>query len=414
MKVLYLMNYYQEPGGENLWGGSEASLMQERGHETLTYTRTNDEIRTFTPLQKASLVFRTTWAQDSWKAIRKLIREQRPDIVHSFNQHVMISPSAYYACKAEHVPVVQTIYNYRLICPGATLYRDGAVCTQCSERTLLAGVFHGCFRESRGQTAVLAAGLQIHRTLGTWRNVVSGYIVPSRFMGGKLAAELGIDPARIHFKPNYHEPDPGPRLAPQDFVLYVGRLTMEKGVRTMLEAWRSAPRLPRLIVAGGGPLEREFRAFADKYPEKMTFLGQVPHERVIELTKTAICLLVPSEWLEGFPHVLLESLGCGVPVVASRIGTLAEVIEHERNGLLFEPGKPDALAKAVERLWLSPALAVECGQHARVDYLEKYTAARNYEILIDIYQTVLNRNRRGVAAAQGAGGQIHRTSEADC
>jgi glycosyltransferase involved in cell wall biosynthesis len=392
MKILYLVNYYQEPGGENLWGASEASLMSGRGHETIAYTRTNTEIRDFNLLQKTGLVFRTTWAHDSWKAIRRLIREHRPDIVHSFNQHVMISPSAYYACKAEGVPVLQTIYNYRLVCPGATLYRNGAVCTQCRDRSLLASVAHGCFRASRAQTAVLATSLQVHRIAGTWRKAVSGYIVPSRFMGSKLM-ELGISPDRIHFKPNYHEPDPGPRQAPQDFALYIGRLTVEKGVRTLLNAWRSNQQLPRLIIAGGGPLEPECRALAAAHPGKVTFLGQVTHDRVIELTKSAICLLVPSEWLEGFPHVLLESLGCGVPLVASRIGTLAEVIEHERNGLLFEPGSPAALAAAVQRLTGSPSFASECGRRARQDYLDKYTAQKNYEILLGIYETILSRNR---------------------
>jgi glycosyltransferase involved in cell wall biosynthesis len=334
VKVLYIYNLYQHSGGENRWFDAEPELLRTNGHDVVVYCRDNREIDELSAWGKASLLWKASWSERSYREVAEIIERNRPDVAHVYNTLAMVTPSIYYACRAAGVPVVQTLYNYRLLCPRATLLKNGAICEECIEHSLWRAVRHGCYRDSRLQSAAVAAMLQAHRRRGTWSDLIDTYLVPTEFMRQKFIAG-GLPANKIVVKPNFHEPDPGTRERSDGYALYVGRLASEKGVRTMMRAW-SATGAP-LGIIGDGPLAAEVAAWGRSRTE-VTFHGALAHDQVIDHLKRAEYLLLPSEWYEGFPHVILEAFACGVPVVASRIGTLQDVVADGRTGVLFRPG----------------------------------------------------------------------------
>jgi glycosyltransferase involved in cell wall biosynthesis len=391
MKILYIYNLYKESGGENLWFDSEPNLFKSYGHTVLVYKRDNRDLEQYSVLRKASLLWQASWSKRSYNEVREIIRTERPDVAHVYNTIALVTPSVYYSCQQSNVPVVQTLYNYRLVCPGGLLTRDARVCEECLDHSLWRAVRHACYRNSRIQSAVLAWTLHSHARRGTWSNMVDAYLVPTEFMRDKLSNRL--PGAKILVKPNWHEPDPGVRQQSEGFALYIGRLSTEKGLRTLLKAW-SVLGSPPLKIIGDGPLryevENEVKTRSDGL---IQYLGPLAHNRVIEQLKRAAFLVLPSEWYEGFPHVILEAYACGVPIIASRIGTLSDVISDGRTGLLYQPENPDDLAAKVTWLMRHPDDTAKMGLAARADYEAKYTGARNYQLLMEIYTKVIANHR---------------------
>jgi glycosyltransferase involved in cell wall biosynthesis len=395
MKLLYLYNLYQQSGGENLWVQSEPELFRERGHDVVIYRRDNKEIQDFPGWRKAALFWQARWSQESYDAVRALIRRERPDVAHVYNTLVLLSPSVYYACRDEDVPVIQTVYNYRLLCPAGTFLRKGAICEECVQHSLWRSITNGCYRESKIQSAALAWNLHSHRRRGTWLDVIDLYLTPTEFMRQKLI-EGGLPPAKILVKPNFHDPDPGLREAVDGGALYVGRLTQEKGVRTLLAAWQMlAPSSPKLTIVGDGPLRGEVEKAAADPQSSIQFLGARSHHDVIARMKRAALLILPSEWYEAFPHVILEAFACGVPVIASDIGTLADIIRHEKTGVLFSCGNAEDLTAKVNWVVSHPDRAAELGMAGRAEYELNYTAERNYQRLYEIYRSSKDANKCG-------------------
>jgi len=332
------------------------------------------------------------WSGESCRRIKRLIREARPEVAHFHNTFLRISPAAYYACKEEGVPVVQTLHNYRLICPGALIMRDGKVCEDCVGKGLpWTGVVHGCWRGSRVQTAVVAAMLSIHRWVRTWQKKVNLYIALTKFSRSKFI-EGGLPPEKIVVKPNFVDPDPGVREDQGGYVLFVGRLSPEKGIQTMLKAGSKLKRIA-LKILGNGPLMDEIqRTVCNNGLDMLEILGQRPRREVFEFMKGARLIVFPSEWYEGFPVTIAEAFACGVPVIASRLGAMAEIIEDKRTGLHFDPGNPEDLAAKVEWAWNHPKEMQEMGYQARKEYEAKYTAERNYKLLMEIYEKAIHSN----------------------
>jgi glycosyltransferase involved in cell wall biosynthesis len=395
VKILYAFNYYQQHGGENQWYHSEPELFESRGHQVSIYSRDNKELEQFTLLQKAALFWRTTWSQESYDAVREILRRDRPDVVHVYNTLVLISPSIFHACRDEAVPVVQTLYNYRPVCPAGTLLRDHHICEECIEHSLWRNVLHACYRDSRLQSAALSLNLHRHRKMGTWRNCISAFIVPTPFMKAKLA-EGGLPIEKIVVKPNWHSPDPGARTgAGENTILYVGRLTQEKGISLLLQTWSRSPALPQLRIIGDGPMRGEIEAFVAAHPQSgVEYLGRRSHEQVIDEMKRAGALVIPSLWYEAFPHTILEASACGVPIIASQLGTLPDVIDDKITGLLFNPNDSADLATKIGSLFFSPeaeALRERLGHAARKKFLHQYTADRAYGLLTQIYSDAINR-----------------------
>jgi glycosyltransferase involved in cell wall biosynthesis len=392
MKVLLVHNHYQQPSGETRALALEAAALRDAGVDVIEYTRDNAEIARYGLLRKATLPARTLWAWDTQRELRAVLRRERPDLTHFGNTLPLISPAAYATCQDAGVAVVQSLQNYRLACPAATFVRAGRVCEECSEHDLSRSVVHGCYRGSRAASASVAAMLGLHRALGTFTAHVDTYVAPSEFVRSKLIATAGLPAERVMVKPNFVDPDPGVAVDAGEYVLFVGRLVPEKGVRTLLQAFALLRDPPPLKIAGAGELEGELRRGASVLGlAGLELLGAQPHARALELMKGARMLVVPSEWYEGLPLVIVEAFACGVPVIASRIGSLAELIADGRSGVLFDPGDARALAAAIERLWPDAEQRRALRANARAEYERRYTLAHNRDALLAVYRETLAR-----------------------
>jgi glycosyltransferase involved in cell wall biosynthesis len=390
--VLLVHNTYQQGGGEDVVFAAEAALLRQRGHGVVEYREDNQRLQAMNRLQAAA---QTIWSQSSHHKLLQTIRQAHPDVIHIHNTFLLISPSAYYACQEAGVPVVQTLHNYRLLCPSASFFRDERVCEDCLGRTPpWPGIVHACYRGSRTQTAVVAAMLTAHRALKTWHTQVDLYIALTAFARTKLI-EGGLPQGRLVLKPNFVHPDPGVSAQDGRYALFVGRLSPDKGVLTLLRAWQRLKAIP-LKVVGDGLLIDDMQAFVQAHQlQNIELLGRRPRQEVLALMQGARFLVFPSQWYECFPVTIAEAFACGVPVLASRLGAMEEIVEDGYIGLHFNAGDPDDLAAKVEWAWHHPELTVAMGCAARAEYERKYTAERNYQSLMEIYQTAIDRHRQG-------------------
>jgi glycosyltransferase involved in cell wall biosynthesis len=386
MKILLVHNTYQQPGGEDVVFNQERELLEHAGHQVLTYCRSNWEIAGYSALKMLGLVGRVVWARDTRREIASLLRSQKPDLVHVHNTFLMISPSIYWACREVGAPVVQTLHNYRLLCPAAIFFRDGGVCEECLGHSMWPGVLHGCYRDSRAETSAVALMLTVHRWRRTWSWGVNRFIALSEFSRQKFI-EGGIPAEKIAVKPNFIYADPGCRAGNGECALYIGRLAPEKRVATLLAAWQRLQAPIPLRIIGGGPELKSLEARANQMKLfRLRFLGQMLRDEAIAALKGARCLVFPSEWYENFPMTVAEAFACGVPVICSRLGAMQEIVADGRTGLHFNPGDAEDLAAKVEWAWTHPKEMEAMGRAARAEYEAKYTAEANYKILMRIYQ----------------------------
>jgi glycosyltransferase involved in cell wall biosynthesis len=385
MRVLVAHNAYQLAGGEDAVFRSETQLLRQNGHEIFEYL---DDNRRVSELGTARLGMETMWSRSSYEKLSAVLTESRPDVVHFHNTFPLISPSAYYAARKHDVPVVQTLHNFRLLCANAIFMRDGRPCEDCLTRSVpFAGVLHKCYRDSRTASAGVAAMVTLHRALGTWRNLVDVYIALSEFARTKFVAG-GLPRHKIVVKPNCLSDDPGLGLGQRTFALYVGRLSPEKGIATLLSAWqRIGDRLPIKIV-GEGPEADRVRGAARQFAG-IEFLGAEPRTRVLSLLKEASVLVVPSVCYENFPVVAAEAFATGTPVLASNIGSLPAIVEPGQTGELFRPG--DATDLAEKMMWLvdHPAELEAMRPRARLEFERKYSAGVNLNLLLQAYRRAL-------------------------
>lgn len=386
MRILVVHNRYMEPGGEDAVVEAEAALLRRLGHDVHVFLEDNARLRD-RPRWRAAI--EALWSEQARRALFALLKRLRPDVVHVHNTFLRLSPSVYYACREAGVPVVQTLHNYRLLCPAATFYRAGRLCTACLGKTLpWPGAWHGCWRGSRAASAVVVSMLVLHRALGTWTHLVDRYIVLSRFAWDLFRAG-GFPEAKLRIKPNFVYPDPGPGTHEGKFALFVGRLSPEKGAHLLPDLARQLPHVP-LLIAGDGPLATTLqRRVADLRLTHVHFLGRLPKAQVLRLMQTAQVLVFPSLWYEGFPMTLAEALATGLPVVAFRLGAVAEILGEGQAGILVPPGDIKAMAEAVAYLWTHPQAQREQSRAARRAFESRYTAERNAARLLAIYQEAI-------------------------
>jgi len=392
VKILAIHNEYQQRGGEDAVLQAEARLLGEHGHTVVRYQRNNSELRERGGFSSLRAGFEAVWASRSYREVAELIAEERPQVAHFHNTLPLISPAAYYACAEAGVPVVQTLHNYRLLCPSATFLRDGKVCEACLGRSIpWPGVVHACYRDSRAATAAVTSMLAMHRAMGTWRQKVSVYVALTEFARRKFL-EGGLPAERVVVKPNFMARDPGAKKEMGAYVLFVGRLSEEKGPQVLLNAWaRLAGRVP-LKIAGDGPLRVELaRRIEAKGLNGVDLLGGVSSEQLVGFLHNARFLVFPSVWYEGFPITIAEAFACGVPVLASRLGSMAEIVEDGKTGLHFTAGDDADLAAKVEWAWMNPEQMQKMGREARAEYEAKYTAGRGLENLMSVYRQALER-----------------------
>jgi glycosyltransferase involved in cell wall biosynthesis len=391
MKILVAHNAYQHSGGEDAVFHNETELLRSVGHEIMEFRDDNHRIA---EMSSVSLGAQTIWSEASRRKLRAALDEFRPDIVHFHNFFPLISPAAYYACHEAGIPVVQTLHNYRLLCPGGILYRDGHICEDCLPKCMKwPAVLHACYRGDRLATVTVAAMSAVHHSLGTWREKVTQFIALSEFSRRKFT-EGGLPAEKIVVKPNFTSSDAGARDGAGEFALFVGRLSSEKGAECLLEAWVKGNRRIPLRIVGDGPLRPELeREKLVSGLDNVFFDGQLERTLVLKAMTQARFVVFPSNCYECFPLVIAEAYACGVPVIVPRLGAMAEIVEDGRTGLHFSSGDPEDLAARVAWAWSHAAEMEEMGRAARAEYEAKYTPERNYKILMEIYERAICTSR---------------------
>ena len=389
MRILAVHNRYQRPGGEDQVFVDETALLETRNHRVLRYEVHNDQVK---QVNRLTLAKDTVWNTSAYRELGALIRRERPDVVHFHNTLPLVSPAGYYAARAEGVPVIQTLHNYRLLCPVALFFRDGRVCEDCIGKAVpWPGVVHRCYRGSRTASGVIATMLTVHHALRTWTEMVDVYVALTEFARNKFI-EGGLPAGKIVVKPNFVAPDPGRGQGGGGYALFVGRLAPEKGTETMLAAWdRLGTRIPLKIV-GDGPLRDQVVEAAARQ-SNVEWLGHRPVEDVHALMGKADMLIFPSQWYETFGRVAAEAFAAGTPVIAANIGAVAELVEHGRTGLKFRPGDPEDLVTQLEWALSHSAELRRMREEVRAEFEAKYTAERNYRALMEIYEAALERKK---------------------
>lgn len=373
--VLLVHNRYQQPGGEDAVVASEAALLRARGHRVLMHERHNDELLTMSRWQGAREAFgsRTTALR-----LERQIAEERPDLMHVHNTWPLVSPVVFRVAARHGLPVVLTLHNLRLLCPQALMLRDGRPCQDCVGRLPWRGVVHRCYRDSAMQTALVGAVTQFHRLIGTWSHAITRYVALSEF-ARELFIRGGLPAECIVVKPNFAEVIDRPEVERRG-LLFVGRLSEEKGLHLLAEAAEALPPGERITVIGDGPLGESLSA----HP-RLVLMGARSAQEVQDWMARSEALVLPSLTYEMFPRTLVEAAACGLPVVASRHGPMPELVRHEGTGLLFEPGNVAALSAALRRVLQDPAAARAWGQAARVHQQACWSAEANYQHLLRLY-----------------------------
>ncbi len=360
---------------------SELALLRDRGHAVEAYLRHNDEVA---GVSRARLAVGALWSSQTIRDVERLAEQFRPDVIHVHNTLPLVSPSVFWGAARVGVPVVQTLHNFRMMCPQAMFVRQGQICEDCLGKVPWRGVVRACYRESVAQSAVVAATSVWHRSMGTYQSKVDRYIALNEFCRAKFVAG-GLPADRVVIKPNFVQTTVEPVFGERQGGLYLGRLTQEKGVPQLLAALDKAELMAEFTVAGGGVLECDVAAALGS-----RYVGFQPAEAVAGLLARAAYLVVPSVWYEGFPRTIVEAYAAGVPVIASRLGSLAEIVRDGQTGMLFDPGNVDDLAAKLQWAQSHPQALRAMGQAARQTYEEHYTPERNYAQLLRIYESVLS------------------------
>jgi glycosyltransferase involved in cell wall biosynthesis len=379
LRVLIVHNAYQLRGGEDSVVEAEAALLRSRGHEVELLIRHNDDV---TRMSRVDVAAHTLWSQLTVQQMRGLFDSFKPDVVHVHNTLPLVSPSVFWAATQAGVPIVQTLHNFRLLCPQATFLRDGLVCEDCLGHAPWPAVVHRCYRNSLLQTGAVTMMLMLHRGMGTYRNKVTRYIALNEFCRSKFI-EGGLPADRIDVKPNFVDHAVAPQWGARGGGLYVGRLSVEKGLETLLQAMRLHPG-HQIEVIGNGPFEHEVQASIGA-----AYLGGRPLASILDKLANAAFLVLPSVCYEGFPRTLVEAFACGVPVIASRHGSLQELVDDGRTGLHFQPGDAVDLVSKIKWAQDHPEAMIDMGKAARAEYESRYVPERNCEELLAIYRQAM-------------------------
>ncbi|MEV6442011.1 glycosyltransferase family 4 protein [Amycolatopsis sp. NPDC051716] len=387
MKVLVVHNRYrsEQPSGENNVVDAEVTLLAEGGHQVSLFERRSDDIAAMPLPRKAAVPLMVPWNPAVRKELAARLRAWRPDVVHIHNTFPLLSPSVVAACADAGVPAVATLHNYTMVCPPGTLHRDGRICTECVGGSPLPAVKHGCYRGSSAATLPMAASMVANRR--RWWTGVSRFFCISAAQRDLLVS-AGMPGERMAVKHNFVT-DPGVRrTGAGKHVLFLGRVTEEKGVGLLMRAWErlgGALGVP-LVIAGTGPMQDEVATWAAGRPD-VSYVGLQNKAECRALTADAIAVVAPSTWLEAFGLVVVEAMAAGVPTVAAAHGAFPELVDDGVTGLLHVPNDEASLADRLRAV--GGDRNGDMGDAARVRYEKDFTPAVGLDRLIAGYEAAI-------------------------
>lgn len=383
--VLIVHNHYRIPGGEDTVVCNEKKLLESHGHKVYFYHRDNAEMDKMSLLKKAILPFTAIFNPRTYIEVRRLIRNHKIEVIHVHNTLNLISPAVYYAALSLKVPVVQTVHNFRLLCPNAVFYREGNICEDCVENGLYCAVRHRCYRNSRVQTLVCVISMVIHRMTGIYGKL--NYICLTDFNKEKLLKLKQVREEKVFVKPNFtYDLKGGSRR--EDYYLYIGRIEEIKGVSVLMEAFFRMPDRRLLLAGMGTEIDLYKRKVADKGITNIDFLGFKKKDELAQLLKAAKAVIVASQWYETFGMIVIEAFAGHTPVIAGDIGNIGSLVEDRVNGIKFRYNSVESLIDAVEQFELLDGNAL--GENGYRKYKDMFSEEKNYESIRAIYHDILN------------------------
>lgn len=390
MRIVICHNYFRERGGEDQVFEDELELLTSYGHDVATFTKHNDSLDGVG--NRIRVAVGAPWNRSAAAELEQLVRKTRAEIVHFHNWLPQISPAGFYAARRSGAAVIQTLHNYRWACPKGILFREGKLCEKCLGKNVpWPAVRHSCYRDSAVGSGFVSATLGLHNALGTTRKAVDSFIAPEPFIKEKMAS-AGIPRDRIFIKPNFLTEDPGPGPGGGGYMLYLGRLSPEKKIDTLLAAWELLAGTVPLKISGTGPLRPMVEAAAAR-DSSIEYLGFAPDEALDDLVGGAQALVLTSGTYEAQPMVILQSYAKGTPVIASRLGAMSDLIEDGATGWHFTPSDANDLARVVSDVFADPGRAAALRKNARDKFLANYLPDSNHERMMEIYETTLSRRR---------------------
>lgn len=386
-KVLQVHNYYQVPGGEDTVVANEKEMLESCGHTVIQYTRNNSELGSFSIFRKLLLPFSTVFNIRTYKEVKKIIKSDNIDIVHVHNTLNLISPAVYYAALKMRIPVVQTIHNFRLLCPGATFYRDGHICEDCVNNGLYCAVKNKCYRGSFAQSLICTISTKIHRLTGIYGKL--NYICLTEFNREKLLSLKQIKYERVYVKPNFVNGKTNinvvPTIEKKNQVVFAGRLDRLKGIDKLLKQWKNvvdANSEMKLVVCGTGPMEQWCREFiASNNLINVDMRGFVPNNEMKRIIAESKALILPTQWYEGFPMTIVEAYSVGTPVIGSDLGNVGDLIVEGKTGIKVDFNCDNPFSTIVEKMNKYGFSAEGIKEY----YNSTYREEQNYRQLIKIY-----------------------------
>jgi glycosyltransferase involved in cell wall biosynthesis len=398
MKILLIHNDYQQAGGERVAVEAQIALLRRHNQELSFFLKDNTEINTYTALQKLGMVPRVVYSSKTYKDVRATVAETRPDVAHIHNVFPLISPAVYRALSDSGIPIVQTLHNFRFLCPNGIFYTKGETCELCKFGNTVNAVLLKCYRNSYSLSALYAFSVGLHRRLGTFQ-MIDHFIALTGFTAGKIIESGLANREKVSILGNFileNIPVPGEYNPKGPYVVYLGRLSPEKGVDILIRAMSGISGL-ELKIAGDGPQASELKNLARKLGlAHVTFLGNISGNQKWDLLRNAAAAIVPSLVYENLPFTLLESMAVGTPVIASDIGSLPYIIKDSSTGLLFQPGNPDDLREKL--LWMTahPKEALDLGRNGREFFNKRYSEQAHYNGLMDIYKNVVEGKKLAI------------------
>ena len=384
-KVLMVHNFYQIGGGEHTVYKNEVNMLRENGHEVVEYTRSNDELKQ-SKLKFLLLPFTTIWSIKTYREVKKIIKEQNIEIVHCHNTFPLISPSVYYAARKKKVPVVQTIHNFRFLCPGAIFYRDGRICEECREKqNFKSALKHKCYRNSKIQTLVVTLMLKIHRRLGTYSKI--NYIFLTDFNRQKFDKLIDINGSNVFVKPNFvkNTIEVEAKSEVEKTFVFASRLEESKGIKYLLKQWLNLPKNYELHIYGDGPLEDYVKK---EIKNNIKYLGFQKQGVIFEDMKNSMAMIFPSLWYEGYPMIIAESMAIGCPVLSSNLGNEGDIVSTAKGGVTFNPEMKNDFVNAIDEIVKNNK---ELRKNALLYYKDFLSKEKNYTIQNNIYEKIIEQ-----------------------
>lgn len=415
MKILFINNYNYLRGGSEHVFFNEMALLRKHGHEVSVFSRKSDQDITSRYTHDFPEDIRTDKLTVSWralknvkeiiysgtskKAIARVIESFNPDLIHAHNIYGRLTTSVLDMARSENIPAVMTLHDYKLICPSYKLFSKGKVCEACRGKSFYKTILKKCHKKSYAASAIYGFESYFNRLFGKYSNNLKFLIAPSLFLKKKLI-EYGWREQQIAFIPNYLSCDKfEPKYKSGAYLLYVGRLSAEKGISTLIRAFRKIKfQDARLLIAGDGPIRTELEALANG-DGRTSFLGHITGEPLKEIIRNSKAVVVPSEWYENAPISILESFASGKPVIGSNLGGIPEMVENGKNGFLFQAGNIDNLKETLESTWAKSGQSLEkFGMAARRHVEQHHNETLHYIKLMDIY-------RKSIEAVSTPGGE---------